>query len=91
MVILWESHKTNLQNAVYVRSKNNVQAAKVLADIIKSPESAKDYIKQDEVTIARRTEGKALVYLLKINILLIEAMPRKNCTLYFSNESVIKA
>ncbi|CAG9782313.1 unnamed protein product [Diatraea saccharalis] len=43
-----------------LRSEGNIQAAKVLAEIVKSPDSAKNYIKKDDVKITKLTEDKAL-------------------------------
>lgn len=58
------------------RCSNSVQAAKVLTDIVKSPDSSNDYINKDEGTIARVREDKALALLINglhnINITVLE-------------------
>lgn len=41
-----------------LRSESNIQAAKVLYDIVKTPDAVTDYIKRKEVTFARVTKIK---------------------------------
>lgn len=79
-----------------LRSEGNIQAAKILSEIVKSgPESIKNYVKRNEV--AKLTEDKALSVItgarltkFQYNIIRSNAL-EENCSLYPNYESVIKA
>ena len=79
------------------RSEGNRQAAKILCDIVKSPDAAKTYINKNDVKIVRLTEDKAhsLVANARLtkyqyNIIKSNAL-EENCPLYPNYQSVIKA
>lgn len=72
----------------------NVQAAKVLADIVENLDSSKDYIKRDEITIARLTEDRALSFLTNARLSeyqsnIIRRVLEENCPLYHNYDSKI--
>lgn len=84
-----------------LKSKEHLQTAKVLfklqkADIVKGPDLAKDYIEEEEVTIAKLTEDKAFSVLTNARLtkyqynIIRSNVVEGNCSLYLNYESIIK-
>ena len=79
------------------RSEGNRQAAKILCDIVKSPDAVKTYINKNDVKIVKLTEDKTLSLITnarltkyQYNIIKSNAL-EENCPLHPNYESVIKA